>query len=194
MTYNRIRELRRAAGLTQTQLAKATGYEQSEISLWETSTRPISDQKLKIIAKALRCDIRDLFGESTHKIPISGFVSTFGTVSFVDTPHSTKVPPGMDPEKTSALLVKQSFPPFNAGWLFFYETKFPGVPHQFLNELCVVGLKDGQTFIRKITASEKPGQYNLMSIGHNEPEIKHAFVEFSAIITFMKRHEEYSVE
>lgn len=59
----RIRELRLAAGLTQGQLAAATGIAQGGVSQWETEIVLPRTRDLPQLAKALGCTIDDLFVE-----------------------------------------------------------------------------------------------------------------------------------
>lgn len=56
-----IKELRKARGLSQEELACIIGTERSTISKWETGeAKPRTDLLVKL-AKALRCKIDDLF-------------------------------------------------------------------------------------------------------------------------------------
>lgn len=55
-----IRELRRAAGLTQEQLAKKMRLDQTAISRWETGdTKPLKKTHKKL-AKVLNCTVEDI--------------------------------------------------------------------------------------------------------------------------------------
>ncbi len=58
---NRIREIRRARGLRQVDLARIVGVFQSEISEIENGKRRPSVYLAKKIAKALRVSLDDLF-------------------------------------------------------------------------------------------------------------------------------------
>lgn len=61
----KIRELRKAAKLTQTDIAKAAGVTQPAVVAWEKrQTQPHSD-RLPVIARALGCEIADLYEEET---------------------------------------------------------------------------------------------------------------------------------
>lgn len=58
-----LEQLRKKAGLTQEQLSKLIGVNQTAISQWEKGrTCPTSD-KLPELAKALGCSIEELFKE-----------------------------------------------------------------------------------------------------------------------------------
>ena len=60
----RIRELRRAAHINQTQLASAMGVTQGVVSNWETEIILPRTRDLPRLASALGCSIGDLFAES----------------------------------------------------------------------------------------------------------------------------------
>ena len=57
----RIKELRRAAGLTQTQLAENVGVTQGMVAAWEQGANFPRADKLPALAKALGVTINDLY-------------------------------------------------------------------------------------------------------------------------------------
>ena len=57
----RIKELRRAAGLTQTQLAENVGVTQGMVVAWEQGANFPRADKLPALAKALGVTINDLY-------------------------------------------------------------------------------------------------------------------------------------
>lgn len=59
----RIRELRKKANLTQSQLSKYLGIDTSAVSLWETGKSMPTADKLPDLAKILGCTIDELFEE-----------------------------------------------------------------------------------------------------------------------------------
>jgi transcriptional regulator with XRE-family HTH domain len=59
---NRLRELREARGMTQTQLAQATGIGQTVISMFETSGRKLGWKRLQILSEYFDVDPRYLAG------------------------------------------------------------------------------------------------------------------------------------
>ena len=61
----RIRELRKKAGLTMTQLADRTGVTHPSVVAWEQGRKLPSADKLPVIAAALGCKIDDLFADAS---------------------------------------------------------------------------------------------------------------------------------
>ena len=58
----KIKELRKKAGISQRQLATSIGYKhQSTVAMIESGQRKIPADKIPILAKALHCEISDLF-------------------------------------------------------------------------------------------------------------------------------------
>jgi len=58
----KIKELREAIGMNQSELAKQAGVKQSSVAQWENGkSKPLSD-KLPQLAKILHCSIDALFG------------------------------------------------------------------------------------------------------------------------------------
>ena len=53
--------MRKAAGLTQAELAAALGVSQTVVSDWESSKKYPSADKLPLIAKTLNCTIDELY-------------------------------------------------------------------------------------------------------------------------------------
>ena len=60
-----IRELRKAAGLTQSQFAEKIGVSQATVAEWERGDYFPSAQRLPAIAAALGCTLEDLFRTDT---------------------------------------------------------------------------------------------------------------------------------
>ena len=63
---NRIRQLRKAAGLTQEQLADRTGFAQDRISNYENGRRPLRLAEMRVIARELGCSPADLLADDDN--------------------------------------------------------------------------------------------------------------------------------
>ena len=59
----RVRALRKAAGMSQNQLAECMGVAQNCVSQWETETALPRTRQLPDLAKALNCSIDELFAQ-----------------------------------------------------------------------------------------------------------------------------------
>ena len=58
---NTIKELREAAGMTQSALAEKVGVDRTSVSKWETGAAFPASGKLPRIAEVLGCTVSDLF-------------------------------------------------------------------------------------------------------------------------------------
>ena len=63
MTKLRIKEIRKARGMTQSDLAKMVGVDQSAVAQWEAGKSGPHRNKLSKLAQALGCSIDDLLRE-----------------------------------------------------------------------------------------------------------------------------------
>lgn len=58
-----IRKFRKAAGLTQGELAEKMGTKQPTVAMWETGAAKPRSDKLPALARILGCSIDELFAE-----------------------------------------------------------------------------------------------------------------------------------
>ena len=63
---NIIKQLRKAMGITQSQLAEKMGVERSAVAKWEAGVANPSTAKLPALAEALGCSVADLFSKQTN--------------------------------------------------------------------------------------------------------------------------------
>lgn len=63
---NRLRELRKRAGLTQVELADRAGISQAAISQVENDSRPLTVDWMRIFARILDCTVADLLGDADN--------------------------------------------------------------------------------------------------------------------------------
>lgn len=64
---NRLKELRKAKGLKQREVAEQIGVRQQAFSYYETGTINPSLEVAKKIADCFECSIEDIFFANTHK-------------------------------------------------------------------------------------------------------------------------------
>lgn len=60
-TVMRIRELREALGMSQSELARTMGVSHVTVSHWETGVKQPLARRIPALAQALHCDINDLY-------------------------------------------------------------------------------------------------------------------------------------
>lgn len=69
--FMRIGELRRAAGLSQTELGKEMGVAQNGVSQWETEVALPRTRQLPQLARIFGCSIDELFEKTETETAIS---------------------------------------------------------------------------------------------------------------------------
>lgn len=131
-------------------------------------------------------------------VPVVGYVMAGSRVEIFNSSESeidrVPCPPGMDPDKTKAYegIGESGEPFFYAGWLFYREETYPGVPIDFIGRICMVKVREdehdaGNTLIKRVQRGSKPGHYDLHSINPAEAVIKDAMVEWSSFIRMMEQ-------
>jgi transcriptional regulator with XRE-family HTH domain len=63
---NRLRDMRKAAGLTQAELADRVGASQEALSNYENGRRPLTLEWMRIFARELRCNVADLLDDADN--------------------------------------------------------------------------------------------------------------------------------
>lgn len=91
----RLLALRKAAGLTQIELAKALGVSNANIAFWEWSQKPPRSDVLPAMARALRVRVEDILGSepnaAKHPSPSGKLQSTFEKVRALPRRHQELV-------------------------------------------------------------------------------------------------------
>lgn len=93
---SRLAALRKNAGLSQTELAKAIGVSQQTVAYWETSAVPPRSDVLPKMAKALSVRVDDILGDAPVNAvrqpgPVGEFQRTFDEVRKLPRKQQRKV-------------------------------------------------------------------------------------------------------
>lgn len=83
----RIKDARKAAGLTQEQLADATGMTQKSVSQWETGSRKPNMDTLRVIATTCNTTVDYLLGLSDNPSKMYEQSLPHGLIAMSDMPH-----------------------------------------------------------------------------------------------------------
>lgn len=187
---NRLRQLRKASGLTLEQLAESAGTSAQQISRLEKSERRLTADWLARLAPALKVTPRDLL--ATASLPVIGYVGAGATIYPFDD-HAPgaglddiEIPPGIDPEKAVALFVRgdSMVPAYYDGDVLIYEDRSEE-PLALVGRECVVKLADGRTYIKRIARGSSPGFWTLRS--YNASDIEDVVIEWAARVKWIHR-------
>jgi phage repressor protein C with HTH and peptisase S24 domain len=165
-----LREIQRVKGWNQSQLGNALRVDQSTISRWYgKGQRPDLDQRDRILALAQSLGVVDNSTQSSDfSVPIVGYVGAGGHILFGEGQGpfgEARMPPEGAKATTVAVLVRgdSMSGQLEDGWTVYYETrKEPPTPDLY-GKLCVIGLPDGEVYIKKLLPGSQPGTFHLLS-------------------------------
>lgn len=190
MLAEKIRAIRAAAGLTQTEFADALGTTQSTVTRWERGSIPSGDL-LQAIATFANTTVERLLGTDDlaavpgGTIPVVGFVGAGSVVLPYDDfargdgwDHVER-PPFVKGQVVAVEVRGDSLLPVaEDGWRLVYAGEQTLEESEIINKLCVVKLADGRMLVKRVMRGSKPGRYHLLST--NAPMIENAEVEWAS--------------
>lgn len=188
---NNLSALRKERGWSQDQLAGLMGTTRNQIAKLESGARRLSDVWIVRAAKALQVDAGQLVTTAASGVPIVGDVGAGGLVSYSGEPQGgyDMAPRPFDAsEETVAVRVRGDSMPGVAedGWLIYYDERVAGVPDEWIGQMCVVWLPDGdRVYVKKVFRGRDPGTFDLISTGGHAP-ITDEEVEWSAKVTWIR--------
>lgn len=158
----RIREARKALGLTQVQLSEMAGCKQADV--YRIESGEVSHSKyLSAILRALHID-----ETSPVSVPLVGYVGAGCEVLAIDDHAKGEgfelipAPPGM--LNGIALIVRgdSMSPKYENGEVLFIEKTVFSI-ESLIGENCYIQLSDGRAYVKKLQYGSKPGLYTLIS-------------------------------
>lgn len=173
---NRIRELREEKGLTIEELAERVGTKYQNIQRIEVGRMPLTEKWMRQIAPHLGVAPGSLLSDdddSEPTVPIVGYVGAGEVIINVHDPGGglgRVAPPGGD-LKTVAVVVRgeSMYPRYLDGELLFFEPNSLGVPGDCIGRDCVVQVRSGPTYIKRLMRGARDGLYRLVS--YKAPDI-----------------------
>jgi transcriptional regulator with XRE-family HTH domain len=183
---NRIRQLRKANGLSQQQLAEATGTSNQMIGYLERGERGLTVDWMEKIAAALQVTPADLLSE-TPQVPVVGYVGAGAEMhhyAMADHPNEyVPMIPGGNEHTVAVEIRGSSLGSIFDSWLVYYdEIRFPPTT-DMLGKLCVIGLDDDRVLVKRLRRGSAPGLYNLESV--TEALIEDARIIWAAKVKHM---------
>jgi transcriptional regulator with XRE-family HTH domain len=187
---DRIRAIRKAHGLNQTEFAEAVGATQSTVTRWEKGSIP-NGQALQKIADFANTTVERLMGTDDlaatpgNMIPVVGFVGAGASIlPYDDFPKGDGLdhverPPFVKGQVVAVEVRGDSLLPVaENGWRLIYAGDQSLVDSEILNRLCVVQLTDGRAMVKRVMRGSQTGCYHLLST--NAPMIENAQLEWAA--------------
>lgn len=184
-------KLRKAARLSQTELAKEAGVSQQLISQLENGVN-VATTKLPDIARALGSNVSAIDPNyvehaigTLEEVPLVGYVGAGATAHYYDAADlgTAPAPDGATATTVAVEIRGESLGALFEHWLVYYDEVRSPVTHDMLGRLCVVGLIDDRVLVKKIQKSKTPGLYHLLS--NTEAPILDAEVVWAARVRSM---------
>lgn len=173
----------------QGQLAEDLGVSQSSVSRWVNGKPLEHDHTIVVEAEARRLGIlKGKYVRSVTSVPIVGYVGAGGTLSFDDNqgPYGeAEMPPKGGSATLVAVIVKgdSMSGTLEDGWTVYYDNRKEPPDEGMHGKLCIVGLTDGRTLIKKLYPGRKRQHYDLHSV--NAPPLLDQPVDWAARITWI---------
>lgn len=203
----RIAEGRKAKRLSQIELSKLVGSNQSTISDWERSHSTPSRREVAKLAEALDLSLVHLeFGEQGQEewnhnaspedkstkqiINLVGQIGAGGHINPIDD-HANgagldevETPPNATAGTVAVVVRGDSLYPFlKDGALIYYSSRHDNVI-DYLHEMVICHFTDGRKAVKVLTPGTEPGTFTLTSV--NAPPMLNEKVESVSTIDWMK--------
>lgn len=175
--------------MNQAQLAVHLGVSQSSISRWTGGYELTREHATTVEDEARRLGIvKGKYVRSVTSVPIVGYVGAGGTLSFDDSqgPYGeAEMPPkGGSPTLVAVIVKGDSMSgTLEDGWTVYYDNRRDPPDETMHSKLCIVGLSDGRTLIKKLYPGRKRQHYDLHSV--NAPPLLDQPVDWAARITWI---------
>lgn len=167
---NRLATLRNNAGLTQEAAAKAMGLSLGGYRKLEYGERRLKLEQINAAAKAFGVPSPDVVDQKVTMLDIFGRVgaSTDGEI-IQDTDHGPfaqiEAPIGASGDEAVVEVSGHSMGIYAPdGSLILYESRHTPPHEDMLGEVCVVGLPDGRTLVKRLRRGSRRGLFDLESI------------------------------
>lgn len=199
---NRLQEIRIAQGLTRDELAERVHTTGTTIYRLETGRRKLNDDWMRLLSAALQVPPEDIIAEP-RLVPIVGTVGAGAEVFPIDDyplvqperlaehvypadgmEYAEAPPTGPLRDMVALRITGDSMHPIKEGWLVYYNNRIEGNCDQYLNELCVVKVRNGPVLVKELKRGYSIGRYNLFS--HNAEIMEDRELEWCAKVQFLR--------
>lgn len=183
----RIRELREAKGLSQTDLADVLGLHVTNMNKLENGKSAITSKRRKQLTDFFEIDEHDLFATNPVIVPVKGYIGAGAMVEAVDAGDIDEIeaPADSHPNTVAAIVRGDSMlPAFEDGTVLYWSQLRP--PDVLVNRRCVVQLANGRIYVKILRRGSRPGVYTLQSLNLSSSDIVDQVVEWVATIDWIK--------
>lgn len=186
---NRLRELRKKAGLTLQEVAEAAGTTNQMVGMLERGERKLTVEWLERFAPILGVKPPDILAETKrHLVPIVGYVGAGEIMFSLDEDQNLEeIEFPISEQHPNMVGVKvrgdSMLPAYKDGDVLFYNEKRFNDYEGFVGKDCIVRLMDGRTYLKELQRSN--GAYWLHS--YNAPPILNIKIDWIARVLWILR-------
>lgn len=180
-------------GKSNTELARRLGIPQPRVAEMKSGKRSIKTTEISIIADYIGepIPVEIIPQDNKQLVSVVGYVGAGSEIFTIDDHEKgagldfIEAPPGGVTRSTVAVVVRgdSMLPVFENGDVIFYDSICKGDFTHLIGKNCVVRLRDGRTFVKKLQFSG--GQYWLHS--HNAEPILSPDIEWAARVLWVKK-------
>jgi transcriptional regulator with XRE-family HTH domain len=189
MANETLRAARKAKKLTLEALAADIGISVSQLSRIERGEREARFAEVQKIAERLGLGVADLVdgADEGDTVPVVGYVGAGAEMSFFAEGQGeidrVKAPEGSTKKTVATIIRGTSLGELFDRWLVYYDQIRTPPTSDMIGTLCVVGLADGRTLVKKLQRGQMEDTYTLIS--NTEPPIYDAEVDWAARVNQM---------
>lgn len=162
--------------------------EASQINKLEKGQRELTIPWIKRLAAALGCEPQDLIGDL---VPLVGYIGAGAEVFRLNSQDSGNgvkevLGPPLGGNDLIALRVQgeSMYPRYGDGDLIYSRQTGKFIEKECLHKECVIKLRNGAMYLKRLHAGCKPGRYTLRT--HNAPDVEDVEVEWAHPVRWHK--------
>ena len=174
MASNRIRELRKARGLSGEELAQATGTSVQQIYRLETGARRLTIEWVRRLAKGLGCSEYEFLPESAPKglnCAVLGYIADQQTVTRYEKKQALAPAVGGRDLAAVEVLSVSLRPRYDEGDLLYFERQSSADPQDCIGQECLLELERGGLVLRTVIEVLAPTTVKSCGFGSYRTEI-----------------------
>ncbi len=144
--------------------ALGRSIDRAAVNKMHKGTRNLAADEMLALARIVGVNIPEGVGPAT--VPLIGYVAAGAVAHFFDDQgefDQVEAPPGANNDTRAVEIRGDSLGSIFDRWLVFYDERRSPITSDLIGKLCVVGLEDGRTMIKRIRRSKTDGLFHLES-------------------------------
>jgi SOS-response transcriptional repressor LexA len=149
--------------------------------------RKLTHHEIIAISDVLAVPLPDADVETT--VPMVGYVGAGASATMFNASQEeldrVEAPRSYTAQTVAVKVVGDSMLPMaEDGWLLYYDDRREPVTDDLIGRLCVVGLRNGTTLVKRLRRGNEPGRFTLIST--NAGVMENVPIEWAAKVTWIQ--------